>query len=601
MGRSGAAGTTPTVSIVTPVFDPDPRHLAACLESVRRQTRSVQHVLVDDGSTRAGVEELLDDAARRPDVVLVRRAQQGGIVAATNDGLARVTGEFVGFLDHDDVLRSDAVEVMTDAVLDDDPTSGVRVIGPPGDPIDLVYSDHDFLDADGDHLGPCLKPAWSPERLRSQNYITHFVMARTETVRAVGGARPGFDGAQDHDLVLRLGEVARRIAHVPEILYHWRQAPTSVAAGGDAKPWAFDAGHRAVADHCARIGLAAEVDDTDVAGVYRIRRGTTRPEPLVSVLVPTRGSSGRVWGVNRCYVYDAVRSILERSTHTNLEFVVVVDDDTPPSVVTALSDLLGDRLVLVEHRGVFNFSVKMNEGAAAASGEYLLFLNDDTELIEPESISTMLGIIEGPSEGVDGRWGDVGMVGAKLLFDDGTVQHGGHIYFQGPHHACTGRSGDSPGPAPLHPLAVERECSGVTAAVALVRASVYHQVGGFPEQLPLNYNDVDFSLRIRAAGHRIVWTPHALWYHFESRTRVGAVVPTEVDYIESRWSDQLARDPYYNPGLSPMRFEWLIWPLPEPMRAGIVFDDDRPGDQGTGRRRIAPWLRSLLGFPSPMS
>lgn len=538
----------PTVSVVTPVFDPDPDHLAACLASVERQTmRRVEHVLVDDGSTRAGVAEILESAAARPHVRLLRRREQGGIVAATNEGLGAATGEFVAFLDHDDMLHVDAIECMIAATA--------------GGGVDVVYSDHDFLDVTGEHLGPCLKPQWSPERLRNQNYVTHFVMARRALVGEVGGLRVGFDGAQDHDLMLRLGERARQIVHVPEILYHWRQAPSSVAAGVDAKPWAFDAGVRAVTEHCERIGLDADVEFTDREGIYRVRRRAPGPEPLVSVLVPTRGSSGKVWGVNRCYVVEALRSVADRSTYQNLEFVVIVDDDTPNPVIASLRDLFGDRLTLVEHHGAFNFSTKMNEGAAAASGDFLLFLNDDTELIEPDSITTLVGIVNGPAEGLDGCSGRVGMAGAKLLFDDGTLQHGGHVYFHGPHHALTGWPGDSPGPAPLHPLAVERECSGVTAAVALVSTEVFDDVGGFPEALPLNYNDVDFSLRIRAAGHRIIWTPHATWHHFESRTRVGDVLPEETAYVEQRWAYELRNDPYYNPRFAPLWFDWLEWPL----------------------------------------
>lgn len=541
----------PLVSVITPVFDPDPAHLAACLESVELQTANrVEHIIVDDGSMRDGVAELLRRSADRSSNIVLHRAAQGGIVAASNDGLAAATGEFVAFLDHDDVLRSDAIATMLAAF---------------NDSVDLVYSDHDFLDASGQHIGPCLKPQWSPERLRNQNYITHFVMARRKLVVDLGGFRSGFDGAQDHDLVLRLGETARQIAHVPEVLYHWRQAPTSVAAGVDAKPWAFDAGQRAVAEHCERIGLAATVVTTEQEGIYRVRRTLPSPPPLVSVLIPTRGSAGYIWGISRCFVVEAVRSIVERSTYPDLEFVIIVDDDTPPAVITTLQDLVGERLVLVEHHGEFNFSTKMNEGAAAASGDLLLFLNDDTELIEPDSIQTLVGLVTGPSEGTSGP---VGMVGAKLLFDDGTVQHGGHVYFHGPHHASTGWSGTSPGPLPLRPLAVARECSGVTAAVAMMSVDLFNEVGGFPEELPLNYNDVDLSLRVRAAGYRIVWTPHSLWYHFESRTRIGEVLPRETAYIEQRWAHELRNDPYYNPRLSPLWFDWLEWPLDEPTFAG---------------------------------
>lgn len=543
--------TGPLVSVITPVFNPDPAHLAACLESVELQTaHNVEHIIVDDGSTRDGVAELLRRASERSCNVVLHRSKQGGIVSASHDGLTAATGEFVAFLDHDDVLRSDAISTMLAAA---------------DDSVDVVYSDHDFLDASGEHVGPCLKPQWSPERLRNQNYITHFVMARRSLVVDLGGFRAGFDGAQDHDLILRLGESARRIVHVPEVLYHWRQAPTSVSAGVGAKPWAFDAGRRAVAEHCERIGLDASVGETEHEGIYRVQHTLPSPPPQVSVLIPTRGSAGHIWGISRCFVVEAVRSIVERSTYANLEFVVIIDDDTSPAVITTLRDLVGERLVLVEHHGEFNFSTKMNEGAAAASGDLLLFLNDDTELIEPDSIESLVGLVTGPSEGTSGP---VGMAGSKLLFDDGTIQHGGHVYFYGPHHASTGWSGTSPGPLPLRPLAVARECSGVTAAVAMMSAEVFNEVGGFPEELPLNYNDVDLSLRVRAAGYRIIWTPYSLWYHFESRTRVSKVLPSETDYIEQRWAHELRNDPYYNPQLSPFWFDWLEWPLDEPTFAG---------------------------------
>lgn len=576
--------TSPAVSVITPVFDPEPDHLRQCLESVARQTvGALEHLLVDDGSTRPDVQAMLAEASTQPHVRLIERTDQGGIVAATNEGLAAAQGEYVAFLDHDDVLRSDAVETMLDATQNRS--------------VDVVYSDHDFIDADGFHLGPCLKPAWSPERLRNQNYITHFVMARRSLVDEVGRLRSGYDGAQDHDLMLRLGEEANRIEHVDEILYHWRQAPSSVSSGGDAKPWAFEAGLRAVADHCQRVGIDAEVGFTEHEGIYRVRHRVADPQPLVSVLIPTRGSAGVVWGVDRCFVTEAVRSIVERSTYENLEFVVIIDDDTPAPVIAMLRGLTGDRLTLVEHHGEFNFSVKMNEGAAASSGEYLLFLNDDTEIIDPASIEELIGLVTPshllPGTTCDAMSGDVGMAGAKLLFDDGTVQHGGHVYFYGPHHACAGWSGSSPGALPLKPLAVARECSGVTAAVAAIRRDVFDEVGGFPDALPLNYNDVDLSLRIRAAGYRIVWTPHSLWYHFESRTRVGEVTEHEASYVQQRWAHELDNDPYYNRRLSPLWFDWLEWPIDEPMQVGVVRDAPPPALSRFGT--LAQRVRQRVG------
>jgi len=400
-------------------------------------------------------------------------------------------------------------------------------------------------------------------------------MARRSLVDEVGGFRPGFDGAQDHDLVLRLTEQARGVAHVPQVLYHWRQSPASVTSDSANKRWAFEAGVRAVADHCRRVGIDATVEHTEHDGCYRVIRHVTE-QPLVSVVIPTRGSSGRVWGVSRVFVVDAVRSLLEHSTYTNLEFVIVHDTVTPEPVMQALDRLLGDRLVAVEYdRPTFNFSEKMNIGALHATGDLLLLLNDDTELIEPDSIGELVGLLADD---------DVAMAGAKLLFDDGTLQHGGHVYHHDLMHICDGWSGDSPGPWPLRPLAVARECSGVTAAASLIRRSVFDEVGGFPEALPLNYNDVDLCLKIRDRGYRIVWTPWASWYHFESRTRHSVLRPEEYQFINQRWHTEINNDPYYNLNLAPNRNDWLERPL----RSGAPPIETRPN----AARRLVDRLRS---------
>lgn len=552
----------PRISVLTTVFDPEREHLEACLRSVVDQDfTDWEHVLVDDGSTKPWVADVLAAAAAAdPRVRVIERAENGGIVAAANDALDAATGEWVALLDHDDELEPTALAAMLDAA---------------GDDTDVVYSDHDLLRADGRYASPSYKPDFSPERLRSQNYITHFLMARRSLVDEVGGFRPGFDGAQDHDLVLRLTEQARGVAHVPQVLYHWRQSPASVTSDSANKRWAFEAGVRAVADHCRRVGIDATVEHTEHDGCYRVIRHVTE-QPLVSVVIPTRGSSGRVWGVSRVFVVDAVRSLLEHSTYTNLEFVIVHDTVTPEPVMQALDRLLGDRLVAVEYdRPTFNFSEKMNIGALHATGDLLLLLNDDTELIEPDSIGELVGLLADD---------DVAMAGAKLLFDDGTLQHGGHVYHHDLMHICDGWSGDSPGPWPLRPLAVARECSGVTAAASLIRRSVFDEVGGFPEALPLNYNDVDLCLKIRDRGYRIVWTPWASWYHFESRTRHSVLRPEEYQFINQRWHTEINNDPYYNLNLAPNRNDWLERPL----RSGAPPIETRPN----AARRLVDRLRS---------
>lgn len=551
----------PRISVLTTVFDPEREHLEACLRSVADQEfTDWEHVLVDDASTKPWVADVLADAARAdPRVRLVTRAANGGIVAAGTDALAAATGEWVALLDHDDELEPTALAAMLAAV---------------GDDTDVVYSDHDLLRADGRYASPSYKPDFSPERLRSQNYITHFLMARRALVEQVGGFRQGFDGAQDHDLVLRLTEQARKVTHVPQVLYHWRQSPASVTSDSANKRWAFDAGVRAVDDHCRRVGIDATVEHTEHDGCYRVDRHLA-DQPLVSVVIPTRGSSGRVWGVSRVFVVDAVRSILETSSYTNLEFVIVHDTVTPEPVMQALDRLLGDRLVAVRYdRPTFNFSEKMNIGVLHAGGDLLLLLNDDTELIEPDSIGELVGLLADD---------DVAMAGGKLLFEDGTLQHGGHVYHHDLMHICFGWSGDSPGPWPLRPLAVARECSGVTAAASLLKRSVFDEVGGFPEALPLNYNDVDLCLKIRDLGHRIVWTPWASWYHFESRTRDSVLQPEEYQFINQRWHTEINNDPYYNVNLAPNRNDWLERPL----RSGAPPIETRPN----AVRRLVARLR----------
>jgi len=526
----------PLFSVITPVFDPPEAVLRACLDSVRDQTfTDWEHCLVDDGSTAPHVRAVLDEyAAADARFRVTYRSANGGIIAASNDALDMATGEFVALLDHDDLIVVDALSSVA-AALDADPL------------IDYCYSDEDNLSPRGELITPFYKPDWSPERFRSQMYTCHLSVARRSIVEDVGGFHPGYEGAQDYDLILRVTEQARHVHHIPRILYHWRMLPTSVAGNAEAKPYAFESGRRAVQAHCDRAGVGAVVEHGRVPGVYRVRRTIEGEPPLVSVIIPTRGSTGRVWGVERCFVVDAVRSVLELATYPSLEFVVVADEGMSDAVVRALMRVAGDRLKLVWFDRPFNFSEKMNLGAAHATGRYLLLLNDDIEVISPDFLETMVALAQDD---------DVGMVGAKLLFADGCLQHAGHVYNAGnPYHAMFRFHGDELGPSGL--LLVNRECSGVTAACALVKASVFDEVGGFTTLLGNNFNDVDFSLKIRHKGYRILWTPHAQLYHFESMSREPKVLVPEHDFIKLRWWHQLHHDPYYNPNLAPSRDDWV--------------------------------------------
>jgi GT2 family glycosyltransferase len=532
-------------SILTSVYRPVPEHLRECLASVDRQSCiDFEHVVVDDGSADPAVYEVLSQSmARRRTVHL--RPTNGGIVAASNDALDRANGEWVVLLDHDDVLADHALASLRSAI-SDHPTA------------DVIYSDHDIIRPDGRLADPALKPDFSPERLRQTNYITHLVAIRRTALLEEAGFRAGTDGAQDHDLLLRLMERGTPFVHVPEVLLHWRQSPASVATDTANKPEAFDRGRDVVITHLGRSGIAADVEAGEHAGVYRIRR-RHRDDQLVSVVIPTRGSHGAVWGVDRVFVVDAVASIATRSTHRAVEFVIVADTDTPSIVLdqlTAVAQSSGRPLRIVTFDEEFNFSRKINVGVAAATADVVLLLNDDTELIEPTGIATMLSLLVSSPE--RDPFGEVGAVGAKLLYSDGTLQHGGHVYHGEFMHACIGWRGDNPGPQRM--FAIERECAGVTAAAMMTTRDVFHLAGGFPENLPLHFNDVDFCVSVRELGRRILFTPHASWFHFEGKTRSRAATMDEWTRVANRWADGVPRDPYANPNLTPKRADWLELP-----------------------------------------
>lgn len=507
--------------------------MRACIDSILVQDYPhLELCIVDDASPSSHVREVLEEAAQRDARVHVSfRSTNGGIVAASNDALAMAGGDFVALVDHDDLLEPRALGVINHQI----EFSGA-------DDVDYLYTDEDQLTADGRFINTFYKPDWSPERFRSQMYTRHLSVIRRSLAIAVGGFRPGFEGSQDYDLILRVTEQARRIQHVPEVLYHWRIPPTSTANNADAKPYAYDAGVRAVQSHCERIGLAATVSKLALPGTHRVKRNVV-DQPTVSIIMPTGGTKRRVWGQERVLVTAAVRSVLENSTYPNLEFVIVADRATPASTIADLHSLLGDRLKLVWFDGPFHFSRKTNLGAAHATGDYLLLMNDDMEVITPDWLETMLGLAQDPT---------VGMVGSKLLLADGTLQHAGHFYGDSrPRHTFFKYPATEPGPSCM--LQIERECSGVTAACALLRKDVWHKVGGMTDHLPNSFNDVDLCLKVRHLGYRIIWTPHAQLYHFESMSRDSTVTTEELRFIQTRWDQQLRIDPYGNSALDPAR------------------------------------------------
>ena len=530
---SGAGGgkrvAEPRFSILTPVYETPEDVLWAMLESVRTQTFGDWELcLVDDRSEQSHVMAMLEQAEREdPRIRVMRRQENGGIVASSNDALGMARGEFLALLDHDDELHPDALAHVHEALL----------ANPAGD---YVYTDEDKIDRAGHHSGPFFKPDWSPERMRTQMYTCHLSVFRRSLVEEVGGFDPEFEGSQDWDLVLKVTERAREVLHVPRVLYHWRMLETSAAGGGEAaKPWAFEAGKRAVQAHCDRIGLQARCErDPADPGVYHLQPALER-EPRVSIVIPTGGQVREVRYEQVVLITHCVRSIVERSSYDNYEIVCVVDSSVGTDVIDELKEIAGERLRLVEFDRPFNFSSKINCGAVHSDGEHLLLLNDDVEVATPDWIERMVMY-----SSLDG----IGAVGARLLWEDGRIQHAGIRFEAGlPGHPYYGFAGDFKGYA--NNARVALNSLAVTAACLMTPRRWFDEVGGFSPTFPVNYNDVDYCLKLRAAGQRAVCDPDLVMYHFESSSRSNEVEDWEKHLFRQRWLPFTVVDPYSNPNL----------------------------------------------------
>ena len=464
----------PRISIVTPVFNTDPKWLRLCVDSVRAQRYPDWELcLGDDGSTHAGTRACLDAIERSdPRIKVVRLSRNAGISAASNAALGVATGEFIALLDHDDELAPDALlEVVS--TLNEHPDA------------DLIYTDEDKLEFDGTHADPFFKPDWSPDYLRSTMYIGHLGVHRRSLVARLGGFRSAFDGAQDYDLALRATEHTSHVYHIPKVLYHWRKIPGSAAGDRTAKPWGFDAARRALADHVSRLDMPATVEDQPGNGFWRVRYGVIG-DPLVSILIPTDGRIASTPHGSRDLLLGCLRSIVERTTGARYE-LVIVDNGRLSEEVVAYLRTVPHRRVTYRAPGPFNFAAKVNFAAQHAQGEHLLLLNDDTEVRSGEWIRAMLEFSQQRG---------VGAVGAKLFYPDGRIQHVGVVLGigGGACHVFAGQPGDTPGY--FGSAFVIRNYSAVTGACCMTPRSVFEEVGGFDERFARDFNDVDYCLRV---------------------------------------------------------------------------------------------------------
>jgi len=540
----------PRFSILTPVYETPPRVLRQMLRSVRAQSHGDWELcLVDDGSRQPHVREILSRAsARDPRIRVEHREGNAGIVAASNAALEMARGEFVALLDHDDTLHPDALFHVATAI-DANPET------------DYVYTDEDKIDRSGlRHSESFFKPDWSPERLRTQMYTCHLSVLRRALVEEVGGFDPEFEGSQDWDLVLRVSERARAIAHVPRILYHWRILETSAAAAATAKPWAFEAGRRAVQAHCDRTGFPAEIErDPEDPGILHVNP-RLRDEPLVSIVIPTAGQVREVRYEPVVLAVHCVQSIVESSTYENYEIVCVVDASVGQEVREQLQGIAGERLRLVEFDQAFSFSAKINLGAVHSRGEHLLLLNDDIEVTTPNWLERM--VMYSAQEGI-------GAVGGRLLWGDGRLQHVG-VDFEGglPGHIYRGYAGEYRGYA--NAVLIARNCLTVTGACLMTRRDVFEELGGLATVLPVNFNDVDYCLKVHRGGRRIVYDPDLVLYHYESSTREAEVKRWEFEQLVDRWQQVAAVDPFGNPNLRhglprlTSRLSWMRRRVPRP-------------------------------------
>jgi len=523
----------PKISIVMPVYDAEKKWLGMAIDSVIKQVYpNWELCIVDDASTKMGVKKVLDFYRAEDLRIKVRFLEKNrGISGASNEALTMATGDFVGFLDHDDELTRDALFEVAKA-LNQNPN------------LDLIYSDEDKKELNSRRIEAFFKPDWSPDLLLSMNYLCHFCVIRKSLIDEAGGFRLGFEGSQDYDLILRVTELTDRIAHVPRPLYSWRKVPGSAAASIEAKPYARKVAKRALGEALNRRGLQGTV--TDGFGDYYHVRYAIRGTPLVSIIIPTRD---RIDLLKRC-----IESIESNTSYKSYEIIVVDNRSTDPATLHYFKSL---KHTVVRFDEPFNFSRINNFAAKYAKGEHLLFLNNDVEAIDEHWLEAMLEHSQRP---------EVGVVGALLLYPSGSashasnvIQHSGVILGVGgvAGHAFKYLSVDDPNYFGLH--RVIRDCGAVTGACAMVRSEVFDELGGFDENLKVAFGDIDLCLRARAKGYLVVYTPCAMLCHHERATR-GELHPSEDEfYMINRWRQAFIEgDPYYSPNLTLLKGDYSL-------------------------------------------
>lgn len=542
----------PKFSVVVPLYHTPAKFLKDLVRSMMYQSYANWELcLVNASPEDVHLTSLLENWAMRDKRIRVIRLEKNlGIAQNTNAGIAASTGEFIAFLDHDDFLEPDALFCYADA-LNKDKT------------IDVFYSDEDKTDEYAAHyFYPHFKSDFNIDLLHANNYMCHFLAVRKSLVDTVGGLNEKFDGAQDYDFVLRLTENTKKIYHCPRILYHWRCSNQSTAANQGNKMYAIHAGKAALNAHYKRIGWNARAQEGAVDGWYQTKF-TLKEEPLVSILIPNKDHTD---DLDVC-----LKSFFERADYQNYEFIIIENNSVLPETFAYYEKIEKehDNVKVVYWEAGFNYSAINNFGFKFAKGDYIMLLNNDVELITPDIFQSMLGFCMRP---------EVGIVGAKLLYNDHTVQHAGVLVGAGglADHVFKGIHEDDPGY--MGRAISSQDVSAVTAACLLVKRSVYEEVGGLEDEFQVAFNDVDFCLKVRKAGYLIVYDADVKLFHYESKSR-GMEDTTErfirfgneMMLLNSKW-DILSTfvDPYYNPNLSYLEYYKINHTIKEARKQQLI-------------------------------
>lgn len=534
---------SPLISVAVPAYRTPEKFLIQMIESLIAQTYGNWELCIANGSPEdTAMKTVLEKYTKKDSRIRVSELTENkGIAGNTNAALEMAQGEFVGLLDHDDLLAPNALYEIALALGRD------RAL-------DAVYTDEDKVTTELDeHFQPHLKPDFNLDLLRSNNYICHFFVVRRSIVQKIGGFRQEFDGAQDHDFIFRCIETAEKVGHIPEILYHWRTHKASTADNPASKMYAFDAGKRAIEAHLKRTGTEGTVSHTPDLGFFRVKY-PVQGQPLVSIIIPNKDEKETL---KAC-----IDSIREKTEYPNYEIIIVENNSTTDEIFQYYKELSQDpRIRLLRWKKEFNYSAINNYGVRHANGEYLLFLNNDVTVITPGWIRELLGVCQRP---------EVGAAGVKLIYPDDTIQHAGCVIGLGgiAGHMFVDMPANRTGY--LHKASILQDMSAVTAACMMMKRAVFEEAGGFTEKLSVAFNDVDLCLKVRKNHKLIVYDPYVQLYHMESKTR-GAEdnkekvrrFQEEIEYMRCQWIDILKKgDPYYNKNLSLTKWNYSLRPLP---------------------------------------